>query len=138
MCHIKSDDQLKQENKSLVEHVKDLVKKKYDQDITKDDIKACFRLKKGGILVKFWKNGKGSKFQTLSSNIKSSKGSVINLFFNVMLTGRRGELLFEIRKLKKDNKISSSSLMSLVASPSRSAKERRKSELRIVTKKAPN
>ena len=105
VCHIKPDEQLQQENKSLVEHVKDLVQKKYKQDITEDDIKACFRLKKGGILVKFWKTGKGSQFQTLSSNIKSAKGSDINLFFNFMLTGRRGELLFQIRKLKKEKKI---------------------------------
>ena len=105
VCHIKSDDQLQQENKSLAQHVKDLAKKKYNQDITEDDIKACFRLKKGGILVKFWKKGRGSQFHTLSSNIKSTKGSDINLFFNFMLTSRRGELLFQIRKLKKEKKI---------------------------------
>ena len=104
-CHIKSDKQLQQENKSLAQHVKDLVKKKYNQDITEDDIQSCFRLKKGGILVKFWKKGKDSQFSTLSSNIKSAKGSDINLFFNFMLTGRRGQLLFEIRKLKRDKKI---------------------------------
>ena len=105
VCHIKTDDQLQQENKSLVEHVKDLVKKKYNQDITEHDIKACYRLKKGGILMKFWEKGNGSQFQTLSSNIKSAKGSDINLFFNFMLTGRRGELLFQIRKMKKEKKI---------------------------------
>ena len=55
--------------------------------------------------MKFWKKGKGSQFHTLSTNIKSAKGSNINLFINFMLTGRRGELLFEIRKLKRDQKI---------------------------------
>ena len=78
---------------------------KYNQDITSESIQACFRLKKGGILVKFWKKGKGSEFEALSNKIKSAQGSSINLFFNFMLTGRRGELLFEIRKLKKDGKI---------------------------------
>ena len=56
-------------------------------------------------MVKFWKKGKDSQFSMLSSNIKSAKGSYINLFFNFMLTGRRGQLLFEIRKLKRDKKI---------------------------------
>ena len=55
--------------------------------------------------MKFWKNGKGSPFQTLSSKIKSAQGSDINLYFNFMLTSRRGELLFKIRKMKKDGKI---------------------------------
>ena len=104
-CNIKTDDELKQENKSLAAHVKDLVKLKYDHDITEESIKTCFRLKKGGILVIFWQNGIGSHFQTLSKKIKSVQGSNINLYFNFMLTGRRGELLFEIRKLKKEGKI---------------------------------
>ena len=104
-CFIKSDEQLKEENKSLAKHVIDLVKLKYKQDITEESIQSCFRLKKGGILVKFWKKGAGSQFQTLSSKIKSAQGSNINLYFNFMLTGRRGELLFQIRKLKKDGKI---------------------------------
>ena len=55
--------------------------------------------------MKFWKKGKGSEFQALSSKIKSAEGSNINLFFNFMLTGRRGELLFEIRKLKREGNI---------------------------------
>ena len=105
VCHIKTDNQLKEEKKSLVTHVKELVKEKYNQDITEESIQTCFRLKKGGILVKFWKKGKGSEFQALSSKIKSAEGSHINLFFNFMLTGRRGELLFEIRKLKREGKI---------------------------------
>ena len=66
---------------------------------------TCFRMKKGAILVKFWKTGKGSQFHGLSSKIKSAQGSNINLYFNFMLTSRRGQLLFEIRKLKKDGKI---------------------------------
>ena len=103
--HIKTDNQLKQENKTLASHVKDLVKLKYKLDITEENIQTCFRLKKGGILVKFWKKGKGSEFHTLSSKIKSAEGSDINLYFNFMLTGRRGELLYEIRKLKRDGKI---------------------------------
>merc|ERR1712208_128081 len=101
-CLIKTEAQLQQENKSLAEHVVELVKLKYSQVITKEDIGSCFRLKKGGILVKFTKKGKGSQFHTLSSNIKSSQGTNINLYLNFMMTARTGELLFEIRNLKKE------------------------------------
>ena len=104
-CLISSEEQLKLENISLAKHVIDLVKLKYNQDITEDDIASCFRLKKGGILVKFWKKGRGSKFHTLSSKIKSSQGANINLYMNFMLTPRRGELFFQIRNLKRDGKI---------------------------------
>ena len=43
-CFIKSDEQLKEENKSLAKHVIDLVKLKYKQDITEESIQSCFRL----------------------------------------------------------------------------------------------
>ena len=41
----------------------------------------------------------------MSSKIKSTQGANINLYLNFMMTARRGELLFEIRKLKKEGKI---------------------------------
>jgi len=104
-CLIKTDIQLQQENMSLAEHVVELVKLKYNQVITKEDIASCFRLKKGGVLVKFTKKGKGSQFHTLSSKIKSSQGANIILYLNFMMTARRGELLFQIRNLKKEGRI---------------------------------
>ena len=104
-CLIKSEAQLKDENKTLTKHVTDLAKLKYNVDITEDDVASCFRLKKGGILVNFWKKWKGSPFQNLVSKIRSAEGSNMNLYFNFMLTPRRGELLYEIRKLKKDGRI---------------------------------
>ena len=102
-CFVKTEGQLKNENKSLAV---ELVKLKYNQEITEEDIASCFHLKKGGILVKFWKKGKGSQFHTLSSKIKSSQGTNINLYMNFMLTPKRGELLFQIRTLKREGKIS--------------------------------
>ena len=105
-CFVKTEGQLKNENKSLATHVVELVKLKYNQEITVEDIASCFHLKKGGILVKFWKKGKGSQFHTLSSKIKSSQGANINLYMNFMLTPKRGELLFQIRTLKREGKIS--------------------------------
>ena len=55
--------------------------------------------------MNFWKKWKGSPFQNLVSKIRSAEGSNMNLYFNFMLTPRRGELLYEIRKLKKDGRI---------------------------------
>ena len=102
---MQTEGQLKNENKSLATHVVELVKLKYNQEITVEDIATCFHLRKGGILVKFWKTGKGSQFHTLTSKIKSSQGANIHLYMNFMLTPKRGELLFQIRKLKKEGKI---------------------------------
>ena len=82
------------------------MKLKYNQEITNEDLASCFRLKKGGIFVHFWKKGKGSQFHTLSSKIKSAQGARINLYMNFMMTPRRGELLFQIRNMKRDGRIS--------------------------------
>ena len=105
-CFVKTEGQLRNENKSLATHVVELVKLKYNQEITVEDIASCFHLKKGGILVKFWRKEKGSQFHTLSSKIKSSQGARINLYMNFMLTPKRGELLFQIRTLKREGRIS--------------------------------
>ena len=102
---IKTADQIKQEGGTLAGHVKKLVKHKYDVDITEDDIASCFHLPKGGILVSFWKKWKGSPFQTLVAAIKSPLNSRMPLYFNFMLTKRRSRLLFEVRGLKKTEKI---------------------------------
>ena len=55
--------------------------------------------------MKFAKKGKGSQFHSLSSKIKSTQGANINLYLNFMMTARRGELLFQIRNLKKEGRI---------------------------------
>ena len=102
---IKTDAQIKQEGGSLASHVKNLTKFKYNIDITEDDIASCYHLPKGGILVTFWQKWTGSPFQKLVTAIKSPKNSHISHYFNFMLTKRRSKLLYNIRKLKQNEKI---------------------------------
>ena len=102
---IKAADQIEREGGTLAKHVIELVKHKYNIDITEDDIASCFHLPKGGIMVTFWKKWKSSPFLNLITAIKSPKNSHLPLYFNFMLTKRRSKLLFNIRKLKQDNKI---------------------------------
>ena len=102
---IKTDAQIKQEGGTLANHVKNLAKFKYNIDITEDDIASCFHLPKGGILVTFWQKWSGSPYQKLVAAIKSPMNSHIPLYFNFMLTKRRSKLLFNIRKLKQNDKI---------------------------------
>ena len=102
---IKNAAKIKEEGTTLVAHVKELVKHKYNLEITEDDIASCFHLSKGGILVTFWKKWKGSPFQNLVAAIKSPHNAKIPLYFNFMLTKRRSQLFFEIRNLKKAERI---------------------------------
>lgn len=103
---IKTAAKIKEEGGTLAGHVRDLVKHKYNEDIiTEDDIASCFHLPKGGILVTFWKKWKGSPFQNLVAAIKSPLNSRMPLYFNFMLTKRRSRLLFEIRQLKKSERV---------------------------------
>ena len=102
---IKTLEQIKHERSSLPSHVVTLAHDKYGVTLTEDDIANCHHTSKGDIIVSFWKNRKPSAFQNLVTAIKSSNGSDVNLYFNFMLTQRRGKLLFEIRKLKKAKRI---------------------------------
>ena len=103
--HIKSKETLQRQDISLKKHVVELTKVKYNLDILEDDIETCFHLPKGGIMVSFWKKSRGSPFQELAGMIKSKTNADLNLYFNFCLTKRRSQLLFEVRKLKRDNKI---------------------------------
>ena len=102
---IKSDDALKADNKDLVDHVVDLALKKYEVTIPKTDIASCTRVHSGGIIFYMWNQKPGSAYHTLCKNIKSVKNLATNIYFNFMLTKRRSTLLFEARKLKRDNMI---------------------------------
>ena len=102
---IKTAAQIERDGDTLAKHVTKLVKFKYNIDITEEDIASCFHLPKGGLLVTFWKKWQGSPFMKLVTAIKSPKNAHTPLYFNFMLTKRRSKLLFQIRKLKQDQKI---------------------------------
>ena len=102
--YVKTKDEIKKE--ALPNHIVTLIKTKYEFDISEDDIATCYHTSTGSIVVSFWRKGKGSAYQDLVTAIKTRVNMDMNLYFNFMLTQRRGKLLFEIRKLKKATKIS--------------------------------
>ena len=104
-CLIKSDDILKAEKKDLVDHVIELAVRKYGVTIPKTDVSSCTRLHKGGIILSIWNKKPGSAYDELCQAIKSKPKVEDNIFFNFMLTKRRSALLYEVRQMKKLNKI---------------------------------
>ena len=102
----KDDETLKAEKKDLADHVIDLALKKYEVTLPKADIAYCTRVHSGGIIFSLWNQKPGSAYHSLCKNIKSTKNLATNVYFNFMLTKRRSTLLFEARKLKRDNMIS--------------------------------
>ena len=91
---------------SLENHIIDLASQKYEVVLSSSDISSCHFLPSGGIFFSLWNLRPGSAFQKLTNQIKSKEQKRdVNIYFNFMLTKRRSELLFEVRKLKKDTKI---------------------------------
>lgn len=88
----------------IIKHVTELAMKKYKVEIPRQEISTCYALKKGGIVLGFWHQGKESAYQRLVSAIKSNKDvdKELNVYFNYMLTKTRNTLLFNVRKIKKD------------------------------------
>ena len=68
---ILDDDKLKEQNKSLLDHVTELIYEHYEVQVPHGDVEACHRLKKGGVLIRFWNRKIGSAYQDLVSAIKS-------------------------------------------------------------------
>ena len=101
-CMIKPKEEVKDEE--LVDHVRELAWEKFAVKVPATDILSCKRLQSGAIMVSLW-IWYGSSYYRLSDAIKSSKNFAYNVFFNFMLTKRRNELLYEVRKLKRAKKI---------------------------------
>ena len=92
-------------DRALPAHIVQLVQSKYGVVIREDDISSCHYLPKGSIFFSLWNQRPGSPSSTLTDAIKTSKDKTKNVFINFMMTRRRSSLLFEVRKLKKQNKI---------------------------------
>ena len=91
---------------ALQKHIIDLAMEKYGEVIPAEDIASCHFLPSGAIFLSMWNLKPGSAFQKLTTKIKSKhQNREVNTYFNFMLTKRRSELLFEVRKLKKVEKI---------------------------------
>ena len=105
VCLIKTEKQLKDENVSLEHHIIELVKDKYEVDLPVDDIEACHRLPNGSVVLRLWNKRAGSAYADMVKAIKLGKNLEMNVYFNFQLTRRRSNLMYEIRKLKREQKI---------------------------------
>ena len=100
--HVGNADKYKDEEE-VVKAVIDLAREKYKVEIPEEEISTCYALKKGGIILNLWHQGRGSAYQRLVTAIKSNKdvNKNMNVFFNFMLTKKRNTLLFHVRELKR-------------------------------------
>ena len=90
---------------ALPGHIVALVKTKFGVIMAEQDIGSSHYLPKGGIFFSLWNMRPGSVCDKLTTEIKSAKNRNINIYINFMLTKKRSELLFEVRKLKRDGSI---------------------------------
>ena len=102
---IKSDQQLREDGESLTEHIIDLAKRKYDVSISGEDIQACHRLPNNQVILRLWKRTSNSSWSRLAGGIKSGMNSGFNVYFNFQLTKRRINLMYELRQLRRGNRI---------------------------------
>lgn len=102
---IKSDDKLKEEKTTLTEHILDLIQKKYKVDIPESDIQALHRLPNNSVLLKLWNRKEKSAWANLKSAIRKGGDKQLQVFGNFQMTARRSGIIFELRQLKKSNKI---------------------------------
>jgi len=114
-CLIKNDDQLKEEDLSLTNHIISIVKEKYDVILPPEDIQACHRLptklKNGqsanmAVVLRVWNRKEGSAWSQICDKIKSGVNIELNVYLNFQLTRQRSSLLHAVRQLKKEKKVS--------------------------------
>ena len=103
---IASQEKLQDEGKSLPKYVTQLVFNKLGVKMKEDDIISCHHTSGGMIIFRLGDFKPGSSFHQVVSAIKSGAGKdVTDIFVNFALTPRRAALLYEVRQLKKGNKI---------------------------------
>lgn len=102
---LRSDEELG--DRSLLDHVLDLVKDKYQVTVPHSDVQACHRLPHGAVILRIWNRRPGSAWAKLSQAIKSKPSNPnLNFYANFHLTSRRQNLTFLVRNMKRNQQIS--------------------------------
>ena len=91
----------------LVTHVQTLALTKLNVKLPEEDIKSCHYMQDGSIMLTLSNLRPNSAFDQMVCEVKNPniERRKVNLYFNFMLTRRRNTLLYEVRKLKRDNNI---------------------------------
>ena len=104
---ILSEEQLIAKGSNAMEHAICLIEEKMEVKIPTSDVQDCHFLPGGSIILRCWNVSPKSAFKILVDRIKSGKGKKdIPLYINFQLTKRRATLLFHLRALKREGKIS--------------------------------
>lgn len=99
---IKTSQEL--QGQSLIDHINELLVKKYGVSVPEADIQACHHLPNGDVVLRIWRRTEGSAWTRLVAAIRTKPLSDINFWANFHLTGRRNEILYQLRQLKKEEK----------------------------------
>ena len=102
---VKPEKEVKKED--LTNHAAELIKLKTGVDIEENDLSKIHFVPGGALKVKFKDTKYSSKFRKIVSAIKkpTNDQKAMNLFINFELTKMRNNLLFEVRKAKRENRI---------------------------------
>jgi len=100
-----SDEQLKEKNLSITDHVISLIEKKYNVVLPLNDIMACHRLPNNSIILRIWNRTSGSAWSSIIEGIKKGINPKMNFYANFQMTKLRSETFYHVRKLKKSGKI---------------------------------
>ena len=114
---LKSPAQLEEEGVSVLDHVRELIREKYDVDLPASDVQACHHVpswpkgKRGQpeyktIVLRIWNRTPGSAWSALVAGIMSGGAKQVNIYANFQLTKQRSDLVYNLRKLKEAKKIS--------------------------------
>ena len=108
----KSDNSLVKAEKDvpkgeLAAHAADLIKQKTGVEIEEDDLSKIHFVPGGGLKIKFKDLKQDSKFRKVVAAIKKPKPAekALNLYCNFELTKSRNNLLYEVRKAVRENKL---------------------------------
>ena len=103
---IKSDKELGKNKDALLKHVTDLLCQKYKVIVPAEDVQACHRLPNGKVILRIWNRKPGSAWEGLISAIKTGGDRKLDFYANFQLTSQRSSLLFQLRNLYREKKIS--------------------------------
>ena len=102
---VKPEKEVKKED--LTSHAAELIMLKTGVEIEEKDLAKIHYVPGGGLKVKFSDTKYSSKFRKIVAAIKKPTDvqKKMNLFCNFELTKMRNNMLFEVRKAKRENKI---------------------------------
>ena len=100
-------EELEAKGASIASHATQVIEAKTGIKVEESDLKAAHFLPNGNVKVKFSDAKEGSKFKQVVEKIKKPLPDErkMPVYLNFDLTKKRSALLYEVRRLKKQNKI---------------------------------